>query len=336
MKRTKLLSKSVQLSLMVLIIFGSCKKDELESKELLVFVKGEYGSTNSTITASLTRTPNDVWGNKSFEIPTYATRPVTADIDVYIYPDDRFVAQYNQANGTNYLLLPANTYTISTDYRRTIHAGSNSSDPVKLQITNAAALTDTRGYVLPLTITKIDGKDKGAKISNNQATVYIAVPYKYTNVDTVQTVLSGTLLSRTGWSVTVSNSSSGTANQASNILDGNNGTWWRSSNSATAAKSITLTMPAAQQVSGFKFTPNYNSTNENATQMTISSSNDNVTFTVQGIWKGTGPAAGSSSSAPDFKGVNFLVPVTARYWKFDITAWVSTNIVGVGEINAIQ
>jgi hypothetical protein len=95
-------------------------------------------------------------------------------------------------------------------------------------------------------------------------------------------------------------------------------------------------MPAAQQVSGFKFTPNYNSTSENATQMTVSSSNDNVTFTVQGIWKGTGPAAGSSSSAPDFKGVNFLVPVTARYWKFDITAWVSTNVVGVGEINAIQ
>src|SRR5262245_8174195 len=205
MKQAKLLFRTLQLSLILLTVFGSCKKDELNSKELLVFVKGEYGSTNNTITAALTRTPNDVWGLKSFEIPTYATREVAADIAVYIYPDDRFVAQYNQANGTNYLMLPANTYRVTNDYMHTIRAGGTTSDPIKIEITNATALNDTKGYVLPLTVTKLDTKDKGATISANQATVFLTIPYKYTNVDTVQTVLGGTLMTRTGWSVTVSN-----------------------------------------------------------------------------------------------------------------------------------
>jgi hypothetical protein len=70
--------------------------------------------------------------------------------------------------------------------------------------------------------------------------------------------------------------------------------------------------------------------------MIISTSDDNVTYSVQGTWKGTGPASGSSASAPDYKGVNFITPVTARYFKFDITARVNGNIVGVAEINAIQ
>jgi hypothetical protein len=334
MRKKNLLYKSTGLSfLAVLILLGSCKKDELVSKELLVFVQGDYGVVNNSIAVSLTQTPLAVWGNTSFQVPVYATHEVVTDVDVYIYADDRFVGQFNQDNSKKCLMLPANTYTLNGNQHK-ITAGSLQSDPLKIQITNAAALTDTNGYVLPLTITKIDGKDKGIGISTNKATVYLYVPYVYTNVDTTQVPLTGTTMSRTAWSVTVSNTTSGALGPA--MLDGNNSTSWRSSNSTTAAKNAILNMGSAQTVKGFLIVPNYVSTAENATQMTISSSADNVTWKVQGIWKGTGPASGSTAANPDIKGVNFLVPVTAQYFKFDITALVSGGRVGFGELNALQ
>ncbi len=335
MKKTALSLLSILLMCLgVTTALISCKKDELVSKELLIFVKGEYGSTNNTLTASLTRTPVSIWGNTVFDIPVYATHEVPADIDVYIYPDDRFVATYNQSNGTNYLLMPPGAYKVNNDYKHKIVAGSLVSDPINIDINNAAILTDTKGYILPLTVTKIEGKDKGAKISINQATVYIVVPYKYTNVDSVQTPLNGTLMARTGWAVTVSGSSTGTANQASNMLDGSNSTYWRSNSSTTAVKTVTLNLGSVQTVQGLQISPNYNNANENATQITVSTSSDNVTYTPQGIWKGSTYTSGTSTASPDFKGINFLVPVQARYYKLEITAWPSGGIVGMAEINA--
>lgn len=334
MRKTQLNRSLSVILLFFVFVISSCKKDELRSKELLVFVPGEYGSVNNTITAALIRTPLSVWGNTSFNISVAATREVPADVEVYIKADTS-VSKYNADNKTNYLLLPSAAYKMN-ESKRTISSGKIVSNPLKIEITDAASLSDTKGYILPITIEKISSKDKGVQVSANQATVYIAIPYQYTNVDTVQTVLAGTLMPRTGWSVTVSNSSSGSSNQASNILDGNNATVWRSSNSSTAAKSITLNMGTTQTVKGFQFSPNYTNMNENPTQMTVSTSADNVTYTVQGVWKGTGPSGTSGATAPDFKGVNFLVPVNARYFKFDITSWVSTNVVGVAEINAMQ
>jgi hypothetical protein len=333
-KTQKTISLSFSSLLLLFVIF-SCKKDELRSKELLVFIPGEYGSVNNTITASLIHTPLSVWGNTSFDISVAATREVAADVDVYIKADTS-VSKFNEANKTGYLLLPSTAYKLAGDNKRTISSGKLVSDPLKVEIIDAASLTDARGYMLPVAIEKISSKDKGVQVSANQSIVYLVIPYQYTNVDTVQTVLVGTVKSRTGWSVTVSNSSSGSSNQASNMLDGNNATVWRSSSSSTAAKTITLNMGIAQTVKGFQLSPNYNNVNENATEMIISTSDDNVTYSVQGTWKGTGPASGSSASAPDYKGVNFITPVTARYFKFDITARVNGNIVGVAEINAIQ
>lgn len=76
-------------------------------------------------------------------------------------------------------------------------------------------------------------------------------------------------------------------------------------------------------------------TSENATQITVSTSNDNTTWMVQGVWRGTGPATGSSATAPDVKGIRFASPVTAQYFRLEINTWVSGNRVGIGELNAL-
>ncbi len=335
MKKKSRWSKKIQLLvLIVLVVLNACKKnDGLDSKDLLVYMQGDFGAINNTITASLTLTPVSVWGNTAFKIPVYTTRPVITDVNVYIYPDSQSVNLFNQVSNKKCKLMPAGTYTIDANQHK-ISADSTQSDPLTINITNAAALTDTNGYVLPLTVEKINGQDKGVAISSNRATAYLYVPHSFTNVDTVQTPVSGTVMARTGWNVTVSNTTSGALGPA--MLDGNNSTAWRSSNSSSAAKYVILNMGKQNSVSGFRLTPDYVTTSENPTQIKVSTSADSTTWTVQGVWTGTGPATGSSAANPDIKGINFIAPVQAKFFRFDITAWVSGSRTGIGELNAVQ
>lgn len=318
-----------------LILMGSCKKDEgLNSKDLVVYVKGEYGSTNNSITAGLTLTPVSVWGNTQFQFYAYSSRGVAADVNVFLDPDTLSVQTFNLANNRKCKVLPAGSYSIDAN-QHLIKRDSTQSDPLTIKITNASVLTDTNGYVLPVRVTKVTSADKGVSVSSSLSTAYLYVPYSFTNVDSVQTLLSdGVVASRTGWAVTVSNTTSGALGPA--MLDGNNSTAWRSSNSSTAAKYLILNMGSSQTLRGMQLTPNYVTTGENATQIKVSTSADSVSWTVQGVWKGTGPATGSSAASPDLKGINFISPVTAKYVRLDIQAWVSTNRVGIGELNAIQ
>ncbi len=335
MRKIETIYKSIfLLCLAAIVVATGCKKDDtLMSKELYVYVKGDTGTTNNSIVAALTQTQTAVWGKLTFNLSVYATRNVVADVNVTIVPDSVSVARFNAYNGTKCSLLPASTYTINSQ-QHTITAGSTTSDPLQITITNAKALTDTNGYVLPLTIMKVDGADKGVTISSNLATSYLYIPYKYTNVDTVQIPLTGTLISRTTWSVTVSNTTSGALGPA--MLDGNNTTAWRSSNTSTAAKYVILNMGSSQTVKGFQFVPDYVTTTENPTQMTVSSSADSLAWSVQGVWNGTAPLATSTATNPDIKGVNFIGPVTAKYFRFDITAIVSGSRAGIGELNAVK
>jgi hypothetical protein len=328
------MTKYIQLLLLTTLFFCACKKnDGLDSKDLLVYMQGDFGDANNTITAHLTLTPVAVWGNTTFQVPVYATRQVAAEEDVYVYPDSTSVAAFNTINGTNCRLLPSGNYSIDNN-QHTIRIDSMASDPLTIKITNPAVLTDTNGYVLPLKLEKVSGNDKGVVISSNRATAWLYVPYAFTNIDTVQTPLSGTVMSRTNWGLTVSNTTSGALGPA--MVDGNNSTAWRSSNSSTAAKYVIVNVKSAQTINGFQLTPDYVSTGENATQIRVSTSPDSVSWTVQGIWKGTGPATGSSATSPDLKGIHFLAPVQAQYFRFDILAWVSGIRTGIGELNAFQ
>jgi len=333
MKNNDFLYKSILLPLAALVLFGSCKKDELASKELIVYIGGDYASVSNTVTVPLVHTPVDVSGTTVVRVAAAATRAVVADVDVSIVPDTSQVSQYNQKNGTSCVALPANTYKITNPGKHTILSGSLVSDSMQLEITDPASLTNPNGYLLPLTITAIEGEDKGVQISTNKRTVFVNVTYAFNNIIQAETPLTGTTMSRTAWVVTVSNTTSGALGPA--MVDGNNSTAWRSSNSSTAAKYVIVNMGSQKALAGFQLVPNYVATTENATQIAVSTSTDNVTWVAQGVWKGTGPAAGSSAASPNIKGINFIAPVTAQYFRFDITALVSGSRVGIGELYAL-
>jgi hypothetical protein len=326
--------KRIILPVSLLVLLGACKKDDvLESQELLVYMQGDYGTANNQITAALTNTPIDIWGNRTYKLPIQATREVTTDVTLNVQPDAKYVGTFNTDNKLKAKMMPENSYKLNSG-THTIKAGSAIVNTLEVQIIAPNLFTDTTGYVLPVTIASVVSDDKGVQISTNKSTAYVYVPYKYTNIDTVQTPLAvGTVMGRTGWAVTVSNTTSGALGPA--MLDGSNTTSWRSSN-AVAEKWVVLNMGSSKLVKGFRLVPNYVTTTENATAIIVSSSTDNVTWKVLGTWKGTGPAAGSSATAPDLKNINFLVPIQAQYFRFEITAQVSGNRVGIAELNGIE
>jgi len=335
MKKSNLLYLLIRvICLLPLLSIHSCKKDVLDSRELLVYMTGEYGSINNTVTVPFVHTPVAVTGNAIVKIPAYATRQVPADIDVTIISDTSLVSQYNKQNLTNYLTIPADAYKLVNPGKHTIKAGSMVSDTLQVQITNAAELTDPKGYLLPLSIQSLDSRDQGAQISTTRRTVFLNVTYAFTNITDSITLMTGTTVARTSWVVTVSNSNNG--NPAGSMTDGNNSTAWRSSNSSTAVKSVTVDLGSVQTFKALVLTPNYVNVNENITQMTVSISQDNVTWIGQGIWTGTIPASSSSAATPDKKGVNFIIPVQARYFRLDITGSNGQNRVGIGELNVLQ
>lgn len=317
-----------------LLVLGACKKNTgLDSKDLEVYMQGAFGDVHNAETAALTLTPVAVWGNTTFSFSAWSTRQVVSPASLSIVPDSTYVAAFNQSANKHCLLMPSSAYTIDAS-QHTIPADSMQSDPITVTITNPVILTDTNGYVLPLTIDKVSSPDHGVTVSTNRATAYLYVPYAFTNIDTLDAVLTGTAMSRTGWNVTVSNTTSGSP--ATSMVDGSNSTAWRSSNSSTAAKYVIVNMKSLETIKGFQLTPDYVSTGDNATQIRVSTSPDSVTWTVQGVWKGTGPAAGTSATSPDLKWIDFLAPVQAQYFRFDILAWVSGSRTGIGELNVIQ
>jgi hypothetical protein len=316
------------------LLLTSCRKDELASKELAIYVPGEYGTVSNAVQVPFVHTPLDVIGNTTVKIAALATREVPADVSVTITPDLAMVDKYNRDNNTSRLPLPDNTYKIINPGKQTIRSGSFTSDSLQIEITGAASLTNPNGYLLPLKIAAVESEDKGVKISDTRATVYIEVTYAFNNIQASQTPLAGTLAVRTGWLTTVSNTTTGALGPA--MLDGNNSTAWRSSNSSTAAKWVILDMGSQQTVTALRLTPNYVSVSENPTTIVVSTSSDNINYFVQGTWKGTGPVTGSSATNPDFKGINFIAPVQARYYRLDITSQVSGSRVGIGELNAVQ
>ncbi|HEY4337145.1 MAG TPA: hypothetical protein VGM89_14645, partial [Puia sp.] len=46
----------------VVLLLGSCKKDGLDSSDLLVYVAGDYASTTNTVTTPFLHTPAGVSG----------------------------------------------------------------------------------------------------------------------------------------------------------------------------------------------------------------------------------------------------------------------------------
>ena len=312
--------------------FSSCKKDELNSKELLAFIKTN-GLDIHTTELSFKRTGTVVTGDLETKFTAYLTRETSSDVMINLAVDESKVESYNKTNKTNYVLLPAVNYKFLTGNQLTIKSGNTiATDYLKIQLEDREKLSGDNIYILPLSIKEITGDDKGVTTSENYRTVYIIVKCSIINIDPANTLPVGTIINRTGW--VVSSSGSYSSNVINRILDGDNNTAWDSNGEMPAW--VMLDMLNPNTVKGFSFVPSYEYTTDNFIVMEVLSSNDGIGWKSHGEYIGTETLASSSASNPDLKNVNFTLPVTARYFKFNITKTTDGKYAGMAEINAIQ
>jgi hypothetical protein len=102
------------------------------------------------------------------DFPTASVGGASRDIEIQFNVDASLVNIYNQGSGTNYTMLPENTYAI--DASVTIPKGANSQE-LTLTITNQHALQPFQSYVLPVSIGNVTGASK----SQYQQTLYFLV-----------------------------------------------------------------------------------------------------------------------------------------------------------------
>lgn len=315
---------------MALCLFSilGCKKDNtLKSKELLAYIKTPIGQNNVQLAFSIT--PIAAIGDSTAKFLAGLTRETSVDVNLSFKVDPTLVASYNTVNKTSYELLPNENYQSLSAV--TIRAGSTiSSDSVRVKLKNVKKLTNDNGYILPIIIAELNTEDKGITLSTNFRTIYIIVKSSILNVDPSNTALTGANLDRTGWTATASGSYS--SNTPDKILDGNNGSAWDSDGKIPSW--LVVDMKSAKTVQGFSIVPNYVYQSDDFLEMDVLSSNDGITFKYLGQYKGTATSGASTAANPDIKTVRFYSPVTARYFKFNITKSSDGSYTGMGELYA--
>lgn len=126
------------------IIFAGCSNGP-EFKDA-VFVTGTLSSKN-------VRFPVDGVSEKVFTVTSSAK--ATTDIKVKMQPAPELLEDYNKQTGRNFVLPPADSYTLEGG-ELVIKSGSSQSTQMKL-VADGDKLQEGVSYCLPLTITDVEG-----------------------------------------------------------------------------------------------------------------------------------------------------------------------------------
>lgn len=147
-----------------------------------------------------------------------ATERLSKDVKITADSDDNLVSVYNKANDTEYNILPAENYSF-TNKTVTIENGESvSGDSIKIELLNVGSLTTEGGYLLPVTISSIEGNNLNA-LSSNRGVVYVKIQNIHVNVESGQPAEGTLIADRSGWTVKVAPTTRG---DAKNLIDGTN------------------------------------------------------------------------------------------------------------------
>lgn len=254
---------------------------------------------------------------------------VTAKIDTDIALTEAFNKLYNIASPP----LSQNLFRLAGNGNVTIKAGHTmSADSFKVHLDKLTGLSaGVYKYAVPL---RLSSGTAGATLASTLMFIrFDIIVVDWINVDQRNKDLNGIRIDRAAWHTTASSEGRGLTDYA---LDGNNLSAWTSS--ATGLPQwFQLDMGKVHAVKGFSIVPNYGdfTTNDDLLKMDILSSNDGVIWKTEGTYKG--PRVGfTNPSNPEFKTVKFISPVTARYFKFNVTSSSSGTAAGMAELYGIE
>jgi len=245
---------------------------------------------------------------------------VVAKIDT----SEATVMAYDSLFNVHYPVLPPGLFTIMGSGQLHIKAGQIlSSDSLYVQLGNLQNIPDSnQQYAIPILL---QSTTAGAVLASKLMFERVSLNIIYNNIDPSNNGLTGTTMDRTNWSVT-SNDPADDYKMASYMLDGDVNTGWISTG-VILPTSLVLDMSTSNTVNGFTFitlSPGYN---YDIYGFRLQSSNDGV------LWKQVGNWTGDGSNNT----IKFIVPVTARYFKFIVTKTADYyNNLGLAELNGIN
>ncbi|MGJ1361469.1 BT_3987 domain-containing protein [Sphingobacterium spiritivorum] len=324
---------------MILLVFGlfACSKEEIASKELLAYIKADGSPHEATI--AFNRTPISTSGATSAQFTAYLTREAKKDVVFSVQTEPSLVEQYNKQNKTSFDILPATNYELSGINGLTIKAGETvSNDSIRITLKNRQDLTNTNGYLLPLSIQTINSTEKGVTISNTHRTVYVIVSSTFNNIDqSSNKPVSGRFIDRKNpvWTIPSASAPYFSAYAAMNVLDGDVKTDYITNYGAN--NYINMDMNQVYQVKAIVLTPSYSFFFPLASNtVDVLTSLDNITWTEQGKYIVQDLDESSSATNPDNRNINFYGAVKARYIKLIFDKDLGSSLSGYSEINAIQ
>ena len=222
MRLKNIIWKTVVMSLMASPLCISCDDDDevtVNSKFYLstkVFPVDSYEASLSVILKDNSVVVNELQPNYRFV--ACATERLSKDVKITADSDDNLVSAYNKANDTEYNILPAENYSF-TNKTVTIENGESvSGDSIKIELLNVGSLTTEGGYLLPVTISSIEGNNLDA-LSSNRGVVYVKIQNIHVNVESGQPAEGTLIADRSGWTVKVAPTTRG---DAKNLIDGTN------------------------------------------------------------------------------------------------------------------
>ncbi|WP_300603749.1 DUF1735 domain-containing protein [Niabella sp.] len=293
---------------------------------------GIAGLNNAAVTDNIIEKAGNVFkGADMVYLKGVLNRSAPEDVSIKVMDNAAYINDFNKKNGTAYEAFPEGAYQLVKN-SVTVPAGKTTSkDSIAVKLTNLSVFQKDKEYLLPLEIVN-DNNAASLPIDVSRKIAYIHISIFENNVDASNSDPSGTVMNRSGWSVTASGSFSG--NGISRILDGNNSTAWDSDGKLPAW--IQLNMGTSQTVKGFRIVPSYEYTGDNFINMEVYSGNDGAIWKLEGKYVGTVTGSSSSATNPDIKVVRFITPVTARYFKFNITKTTDGRYAGMGELNGVE
>ncbi len=146
---------SLKYSLMGLAMAGALtactsEGDDFDYGHKVVYFAGT--ETNPLVTFAVEDTPS------SQSVSVLSSHPVDADVTVKIAIDGSKIDEYNKKYGTTFSMIPESAVTLDAD-QVVIPAGKSFSDVAALRITSTEDFVDARVYLIPVTMTEVDGSD---------------------------------------------------------------------------------------------------------------------------------------------------------------------------------
>lgn len=332
-KNPALLETGIRDHIIPVVIDFATDNVPISSSRKIMFVKlfGKIISAGITSTVnsmlikdSIAKNGNDLGGNTTFYFKGTLIDQVSGDQTIQVEPNNGLIENYNSLYKTNCLAFPGNTYQLLKNAVQVPAGTINSKDSITINLDNYNKLEIGKEYLLPLQIKSISGSPQLPAISNQKIT-YLYLKVYSSNIDPRNAGLTGAAMNRTLW--TVSASSQYSVNVPPRVLDGSSSTYWSTTNTLLPAN-IDLNMGTVRTVKGFNLTPPSTSSYRFMTMEVLSSQDGNS-------WnqEGTFNLATNTSTVRTLK---FVTPVTAQYFRFNVTRGSGTTYTGIAEINGVE